>query len=387
MRWYKMSGFCWDEFWWTYITGPSVVVSNVSMALLESSNVILKVPSDLPWRHSMRCAIQSEFRDRSISRDTIIELIDASDDNPERMEPGRFILHRFADDSIKRGFRNKSGISIQDYIRQRKVLQNRIIWVKGLTHGMAIKWIEFCKSYEPKTLNEGLFVLEIKWDFYFKETKSMRLVDYGKYISNYDLRLLNSFILNNQTERSNAWRQYISVAVAVICETDAEMSQLLLENVSFNEINLIEGISLIENSPELCMRGRDNLSEHVLKYYRNGDIAEIRRRIWTAQVQTLFPIIELERIEIVKRYYVPIKEVIEYENVYQYGKVITDPLEVELGTLCYLMALKKSENLYSLYIQDEIYRERILFLHQIRNKLAHAECCTMEQVLHLLKDC
>lgn len=381
-----MSIYCWDEFWWTNITGPSVVVSKVAMALLEGSSVILKVPSDLPWRHSMRSAIQSEFRDGSFSYDTIIELIDAYDDNSDRMDPGRFILHKYASDTIKHGYRDKSKISIQEYIRQMEVLKNRIIWVKGLTSNMASEWVGFCRGFMSKAPDEGLFVLEFKSDLFLKETKCMRSVDFNEYVTSYDLRLLNSFILNSQNKWSDAWKHYISVAAAVVCDTDAEMSELLLRTVSFTDNTLIDGIKLIFESPEFCRRGRDASSEHVLKFYRNGDIAEIERCIWIAQVQTLFPIIELERIEIVKKFYVPIKMALRCEKVYQYGKVIIDPLEVELGTLCYLMALKKHENLYLLYISDEECRERIHFLYQCRNSLAHAMCCIPEQVVNLLKD-
>jgi len=381
-----MFGISWDEFWWTNITGPSVVVSKVTMGLLENSNVILKVPSDLPWRHSMRGAIQSEFRDRSISRDIIIESIDAVDDNPDKMEPGKFILQRFADDATKRGFRDKSKISIQDYISQREILKNRIVWVKGLTGNAAEQWLKFCKGFSPKIPNEGLFVFEIHGDFYYQETKRMRLVDYCQYISSYDVQLLNSFILDNQNQWSNAWKKYISSVAAVVCDTDAEISELLLRTVSFTENTPFEGIALIAESPEFCRRGNDSLSEHILKLFRNGDYAEIKRRIWSAQVQTLFPIIELERIEIVNRYCVPIRVALEHENTYQYGKVITDPIEVEFGTLCYLMARRDDENLYLLYIPDESCRERIHFLHEYRNNLAHAECCTPEQVVNLLKN-
>lgn len=97
----------WDEFWWSNITGPYVMVSTVASALLENANVLIRVPSDLPWRHSMRSVIQSEFRDRSLSRDIIIESVDETDDNPENLDPGVFILNRFADEITRRGIDQK----------------------------------------------------------------------------------------------------------------------------------------------------------------------------------------------------------------------------------------------------------------------------------------
>jgi hypothetical protein len=210
------------------------------------------------------------------------------------------------------------------------------------------------------------------------------LVDYSQFVSRYDVQLLNSFILDDQQQWSNAWRQYISAVTAAVSDTDAEISELLIRSVSYATQTLIEGLSRVAAMPEYCNRGTDDLSEHILKFYRTGNTAEINRRIWSAQVQTLFPIIEMERIEIINRYHVSIQQALQDEKASQYGKVITDPIEVELGTLCYLMTRRKEDALYSLYIPDETSRDRIRFLHECRNKLAHVECCTPQQVAKLL---
>ena len=84
----------WAEFWWNSITGPNVVVNSVANALLANKMVVLKVPSDLPWRHSMRSAIHTAFKGKSDYNDIVIEPIDVCDDNPNALEPGKFILER-----------------------------------------------------------------------------------------------------------------------------------------------------------------------------------------------------------------------------------------------------------------------------------------------------
>ena len=137
--------------------------------------------------------------------------------------------------------------------------------------------------------------------------------------------------------------------------------------------------------PAFIRRGAEASSTHILKYARNKRWSEINHRIWSAQVQTLFPLIELERIELISKYQEEIQEALDQEATYQYGEELTDPIEVELGTMCYLMARRRSDYLYSLYIPDESDRERIHFLHECRNRLAHAETCTVEQVSALLE--
>ena len=122
-----MADFSWNEFWWKNITGPHVVVTKVSEALLDNHMVVLFVPTDLPWRHAMRGTIQTAFRDRLDISDIVIEPIDVVDDNPDGLEPGRFILSRFSSTTISRGYREKSRVSIQDYITAKNVIKNRIV--------------------------------------------------------------------------------------------------------------------------------------------------------------------------------------------------------------------------------------------------------------------
>ena len=56
-----------SEFWWENITGPRNIVTKVISALDNKQMVLLKVPSDLPWRHTMRGVVESNFRDRVMS--------------------------------------------------------------------------------------------------------------------------------------------------------------------------------------------------------------------------------------------------------------------------------------------------------------------------------
>lgn len=377
----------WEEFWWNNITGAKVVVSKVSDALLENKMVVLKVPSDLPWRYSMRSSMHLAFQEKTDTRDVVIEPIDVVDDNPESLEPGRFLLQRYAPSAVSRGYREKSKVSIQDYIAQKDVIKNRILWIKGLDGSSANQWIKFCKEFTPKTSTDGLFVLEIHGAIEQPESRFIECIDFSDYVSNYDVQLFNSFVLDNEGScASDVWRRYISTTVAMVCGVDAEVSELLLRDVDFRKESAIEGIARIADNPQFSRRGTESESEHVLWLYRNNKISELRHRIWAAQVQVLFPIIEVERIEIIERYKAALSTVLSENNVTQYGEQIVDPMDVELGSLCYMMSHRKHNDtyMYMLYIPDENDRERIKFLHECRNKLAHVSFCEPDEVRQLL---
>lgn len=382
-----MMNISWNEFWWNNITGSNIVVSKVADALLDNRTVILNVPSDLPWRDSMRSSIQTSFQDRTNFPDVIIDMIDVVDENPEKLEPGRFLLKKYASSKVEKGYREKSRISIQDYIVQNDVFKNRIIWVKGVDNSSTNKWVKFCRGFSPKNPSEGLFVLEIHEDITPSDNNSFEFIDFSKCVSSYDVQLLNSFILDEMEGsacKSNLWKSYIAATVARVCNVDAEVSEQLLREVDFRKESAIDGVARIADMPEFSRRGADNGSDHVLWYCRNGKTPELEHRVWTSQVQVLFPVIEMERVEYVQKYYTRIARTLADNHFEQYGEHITEPMDLELGSMCYLMSHRGEDNMYKLYIPDEKDRERIKFLHQCRNKLAHVCVCCPEEVRELL---
>ena len=371
----------WEEFWWNHITGPNVVVSSVVSALLNGKMV---VPSDLPWRHSMRSAVHTAFSERSDCSDVVIELIDLRNENARQMQPGRFILDRFATPTISRGYREKSKVTVQDYISAKDIIKNRIVWIKGIDPDVAGEWIRFCRGFSQRSAAQGLFVLEVNENTSVTETNLLRVINFSDCVSNYDVQLFNSFVLGNQKQYSDGWKKYIAVCTAAICGVDAEISQTMLQSLDFRVESPLEGIRQIDQMPDFMRRG-ENGSNHVLWHYRNGDMALLEHRLWSAQVQVLFPMIELERVELIGRYERQIREVLASGGITQYNQILQEPMDVELGTLSYLMGAKMEDGFYTLYIPSEEDRKRIRFLHTCRNQLAHASCCTPEQVEQLLK--
>lgn len=375
----------WEDFWWNNITGPHVVVSRVANALLENNMVVLRVPSDLPWRHAMRSAIHTSFQEKSDSYDIVIEPVDISDDNPEQLEPGRFILQRFASSTINKGYREHSKTSIQDYISVKKVIRNRIIWVKGINQKQATKWIKFCQDFKARSVEDGLFVLEIRSDVSASDIGNMKLIDFSEHVASYDVQLFNSFLLDDQSPSmySSVWKDYISTSAAIACDVDAEVSELLIRLTDFKHESIIDGLEKIAELGEFSRRGENNCA-HVLYHCRNKNSTELEHRVWSAQIRVLFPIIELERVKLITKWEATIQKILDDEYITQFGEHLVEAIDTELGTLCYLLKHRTPTGFYSLYIPNEEDRKRIVFLHDCRNKLAHASCCSTSEVLQLL---
>ena len=374
----------WQDFWWNNITGPHKAVTGVAEALLSNSTVILEVPADLPWRRPMRSAIEEQIRNMSGSGNTIITQIDVADECTPDVDPGRYLLKRFATSDVFRSYREKSGISIQNFMIRNNVLRDSIIWIKGVDKGQVAKWVKFCQGYKGTTVEDGLFVLEVHEQLTGTEARNLQTVVFDDCVREYDLQLFNSFVLDEENTYNDRWKKYISTVAACLCRTDAEVSELYLRLTDFRTEDPLAGVERVAELPEFDRRGEDEKSTHVLTLWRKGNKSELTRRIWEAQLQVLFPIIEMIRVKIIKELEENLLRCLHDHPVYQFGEQITDPYDLEFGTLDYLMSKQDENWLRYLYVPDEEMRYRIRFLKECRNCLAHTDCCMVEQVRELL---
>lgn len=369
----------WSAFWWNNITGANLVVSNVVDALLDNSTVVIDVPSDLPWRQQMRSVIEDSFRSRSGSPEMIIEIIDAADECPSDQAPGQFLLQKYAQNrEVRGGYRERSQRTIQDYLKEKGVLKDRVIWVKGLSGKYIAKWLNFCKDYCHDSPEYGLFVLEVHGGVTRLDNKNIQYIRFLDCVSSYDVQLFSSFVVDDISNLNSDWKKYISSVAANLCDTDAEISACLLSNINVKSDSPLDIITNISEYSQYKMRGTDPTSKHIFAFSRKGDTTELEKRLWKAQVQTLFPLIEMERILIIEQYEYEMQEALDKNYVEQYRSQITNPIELELGTMCYMMSVCQ------LYIKEKETRDRIKFLHDCRNNLAHAHCCSPEEVRQLL---
>ena len=171
----------WSEFWWTAITGPRNLCDAVSRALHNKSSVCLLVPDDLPWRDEMRACIETGMHQMPDMESFYVEFIDVEDDCPDIPDIGRYLLERYALPEIAAGYRGRE--KMQKYILDKQVLDNRVLWVKGMNAEQEKRWLQFCKDYAPMKDSDGRFVLEVKWTDKEYERRNLAVIRYGDMIA------------------------------------------------------------------------------------------------------------------------------------------------------------------------------------------------------------
>ena len=98
------------------------------------------------------------------------------------------------------------------------------------------------------------------------------------------------------------------------------------------------------------------------------DSGSLRRRIWAAQAAVLLPCVEARRIELIPRCRQYLRLPLETDT----GKVITDPLDLEIGQLTWCLDRRQT---------PLTIKRQLEFLRDVRNKLAHLEPIEPEDAL------
>lgn len=383
----------WSEFWWTSITGPRNLCDAVSRALHNKNSVCLVVPDDLPWRDEMRASIETGMHQMPDMEFFYVEFIDVEDECPDITDVGRFLMERYALPEIAAGYRGRE--KLQKYILDKQVLDNRVLWIKGMNAVQEKRWLQFCRDYVPVKESDGRFVLEARWTDKESERRNLAVIRYGDTIKRYDLTLFNSIYLNREKAYSVIWQQYAAVMCALLCSTDAETSQAFMETCDFTADEPIIGMRKIAVDGAYLRRGESN-DQHILSLVRKEAMSVIDTQIWKAQLQVLFPLLEIERVSFIERYREQIQEALgekyydfrtgRSQYIYQFGETISEPDDAELGTIYRMTKLKRDTDScqYLLYIPNEQSRARIELLHDLRNLLAHGNICTIDKVIEFI---
>lgn len=384
----------WSEFWWTSITGPRNLCDAVSRALYNKSNVCLIVPDDLPWHDEMRACIETGIHQLPDMDTFYVEFIDVEDDCSDTTDIGRYLLERYASPMVAAGYRGRE--KIQNFIRDNHVLDNRILWIKGLQPDREKKWLQFCRDCVPVNDCDGRFVLETRWTDKEYECRNMAVIRYYDMINHYDLSLFNSIYLNKERRTySPIWQQYAAVVCSLLCNTDAETSQAFMEKCDFSSEEPFSGMRIVA-ADAMCQRLAENNDAHIISLVCQENMSAINNQIWKAQLQVLFPLIEIERVSFIERYREQIREALSEKYydfgtkrsqiIYQFGEIINNPNDAELGTIYRMTKLKREADStqYLLYIPSEQSRSRIELLRDLRNALAHGDSCPFEKVAEFI---
>lgn len=349
-----------DTVWWNYVSGPSLLVRETVSALCSGKNVCLCMPHLLPWRDTFLQHVADATRE--VEEGLVFEEVyDLAE------KPGRYLVNRFGLDTVYRPTKPYA-----NFLRERRALADRVICVKATTDDAMRRWFEFEKEYKTSSVRDGLVLLETQVALPGSVPKHVQILVYDDFVSEYDTFVFAGLLLPDNKMDIEQKRYLATMAVSLL-STDVE-----------GVVNFVKTFRFDHDDPEQFSAG----------IHSHNDLL---RRVWNAQVQTLFPLIMRECKEFIDRWREKVDDAFDYASMaFPYGLLDTNrvqiesPDEMELATIRYLMHNKRRDSYnncteeYILYIPDESARSRIELLYGMRNRIAHGEVCPVGEVVQLL---
>jgi hypothetical protein len=354
-----------DAAWWDHVTGPSRLVAETASFLHTGKSVFLS--AHIPFRDTFFGRVADTLR---ASNSALL-----FDDVTETEEdPGTYLIERF---NLRAKYR--SHIPPAEFLKKNSVLKNRLLPV-AVGKDKADKWIEFIRAYKAESLRDGLFLLKTDEGVSATTLKQLQVLDYNKFVSEYDALLFAGLISDGSARNVNVER-YISAMSVSLFGKNAENIAKFIDKYK------------IDISPTDALPAGNSLGE------------ELTYKVWNAQVQELFPLIMRETREIIDAWRVQIDDAfkrIRRERDYPgtlfpqgllntFKEPIDSPDDMELATIIFLMRNKCRDRYgcetpeFLLYIPDELARDRIKLLYEMRNNIAHGKVCQEGDVVYLLR--
>ncbi|WP_322153518.1 hypothetical protein [Paratractidigestivibacter sp.] len=361
--------------WWSDITGPRSMIEILTETLSDLRSVRLELPVDCPWPAEMRSCAEACIRNGYGLEDLSLEIVGNAGN-----EPLDYLLERFARSDDRRNYR--SSFDPQTYLRGHEVIKGKVIWVIANTVDEATAWSDFASRWKPNSATDGLFVIESSCEIArsaHETAGQIRTIDYASRVSDYSVSLFNGGLSDMRSDRGThaSKKRYQAALLTHVCERDVEVSEALSERLEEFVREPLEAIGEVE---ALFDSGHGSSDEsHILTLWRRGRIEEIERRVWAAQVEVLFPLIETLRLSIVEDLTDKLSDLLDDEGLHNHGERPSCIEDIELGSLVYLMAADKLE------VHSAAQKNEIHLLRSCRNNIAHRRPCPWEDVQRLLE--
>ncbi|MCF2617310.1 hypothetical protein JQM68_08865 [Oscillibacter valericigenes] len=371
-----------SELWWENITGPQQLVSAVEYAVQDGRSVILRHPGFLPWEGLLRDLTRvtdTVIIDRPVKKDEII---------PNILEhfPRKYAIN------CPPVYKNQL-----EFIKSQHVFQERTVWLSVKSGVPADQIIRFISDYRGDDHRDyGAFILAVSEEASIPTvSETVKVIHYQDYVRASSLRLFTALLAEDTPRIPEHMAEYGAAVMASVCAPDPELIPELMEETDISR--QMPDTVLRQLWQEGVLAERDVLPGHPYGLLANEKGFETR--IWRAQLQTLFSVIEAERTDIVKAHYDDIREALhtpywdKKEEEFRIIKdpvnhcVIDDPYDAEIGVLARMLTLyrDKEETKKLWYLPEPETRERIGFLRMCRNSLAHITPCSPDSVARLLE--
>ena len=346
------------DLWWDLLPGPSRFRKLLFSKTEEGKHVILNDAGKISWMATFKkkCREWNAQCQNRVWHDFDVSFAG-------ELSPGQILLETFAHDArIRTGYRVRSGKSVEQSLFDNEVLKNHLVWVRNIPEKVISQWIKCAQQYSTggKSGN-GILIIECPVRLELMESKNYAKLDYSETVQEYDNYAFCSQLLSGSEYKISAEEiRYLAAVFSRICQDEIERAVDWLKKRP-TELLSLSLKKFTEQFPEI-------------------DENDLKSRLWQAQLQEFFPVIEKGRLYIVDKYAALLEELWEADCSIRYNaqkELRSGIWELEIGELFYYLPKN------GLKIEQADWH-MIQCLRSCRNELAHHELCSVEDASKIL---
>ena len=353
-----------------HLPGPSEYLAGVERSLRDGKSVVLRFPGVVPpgFETALHVQLEDCWHWERIEVSRLAAVVSS--------EPLRQLVERFAPELSR-----ISGLTAVE-LCVAEGFEGRLIWIDGLGNGNFLGWMTFLEKYSQVSRNMSMlkrttFVapLETHESGVSEADLGLMIHDWAGVIDEMDL----AFLANDRLRTrgiDGVLRELLVMTVARVAAWDFAVAEWLSQA---SEEDILDPLALLKSaaaergwtcetpsSVSLGTASCTGMPHPAHAAVSNPD--EIQRRVWSAQVSVLLPIIEVQRREIIRRHRNQIDAELRRANWEE------DAESLEIGRLAFLFSGAASEPEFSCRVER---------LRRARNSLAHGQPLPTSQALKL----
>lgn len=337
-----------SDIWWRQITGARNFLQKTADTLASGKSALIRLAENTPWLDDMR-EILTGFLQKKFGGMWEICKFDAAD----IAQPENFVFENFCSEDVRAQLIPIDEDAYVKFLSERDDirLRNSCIWIRGADEAQAAKWFSFVGDYHKfhRDKSGGVFLVETGADCDFSGRAGVEIFSAEDEISEYDCFAFNMFIAAQFGTGDKFTKRYLAELAANATGLD------------------------VERGAE-CIKLGNVFLKNPAAVLTNKTVDEVHRAVWVTQLKLIFPQLEIFRRDFVTKYELQIKNRLPY--AVSDRKTVCEPDEAELG------------DLYAIFVGGWDIEPhdwaKLKDFRDARNKLAHLETLTAEQVQTLL---
>lgn len=349
-----------DKVWWGRVPNAMAFVHDITENLLDEKSIILQSNQSIPWYHFMMSQVKEMVMQQNASKR--FEII--CDVN----EPGQYLLTEFCKLEKRAAYRPSKSFARFFAESDDIVMHSRYFWVNLDSLEALDRWITFVAEYireREKNKETAVFILEWIGEKIKVSRKGIRQIFFDEYINEYD-RMVFSMIASSGIKDVIEIKNYLAELASIVSGNDIELIAACLGG---HKEFLRDPYAMIGKIIDARCR-----SDGTRFQYRRSR-EEIKQCIWKAQIKTIYPLLEEFRGGFVEKYNTEIAKELPISS--SYGEFYTDPKDVELGTLVFMVDNGKLQLSFKEYTKLRKFKDA-------RNRLSHLNILTIDEMMTLL---